>query len=118
MANATGIDMAVAVAEAGALGSYPCAALTDEKITEGVATLRARTKKPINLNFFCHTMPKPDQAEEQRWRARLADYYRVMGLDPAMPALVVAMALNPIDASTAALPASHALGMMKPGALV
>ena len=38
MANATAVDMAVAVAETGALGSYPCAALTDDKIAEDVAT--------------------------------------------------------------------------------
>ena len=29
MANACGVEMAVAVAEAGGLGSFPCAALTD-----------------------------------------------------------------------------------------
>ena len=34
MANATAVDMAVAVANAGGLGSYPCAALTDDKVTE------------------------------------------------------------------------------------
>ena len=31
MANATAVDMAVAVANAGGLGSFPCAALTDDK---------------------------------------------------------------------------------------
>jgi nitronate monooxygenase len=33
MANATAVDMAAAVAEAGALGSYPCAGLADDKIS-------------------------------------------------------------------------------------
>ena len=32
MANATAVDMAVAVANAGGLGSFPCAALTDDKV--------------------------------------------------------------------------------------
>jgi nitronate monooxygenase len=44
MANACGVDMAVAVAEAGGLGSFPCAALTDDKIGAGVAEIRSRTK--------------------------------------------------------------------------
>ena len=47
--------------------------------------VRAATKRPINVNFFCHTMPKADAEEDQRWRQRLADYYRELGLDPEMP---------------------------------
>ena len=86
MANATGIDMAVAVAEAGALGSYPCAALTDEKITEGVATLRARTKKPINLNFFCHHVAPADPERDAAWLNKLAPYYAELGAEtPKVP---------------------------------
>ena len=45
MANACGVDMAVAVAEAGGLGSFPCAGLTDDKVREGVAAIRSRTKR-------------------------------------------------------------------------
>src|SRR5206468_2737584 len=37
MANFAGVDMAVAVAEAGGLGSLPCAALTLDQIRAGVA---------------------------------------------------------------------------------
>ena len=37
MANAGGVDMAVAAAEAGGLGSFPCAGLTDDKVREGAA---------------------------------------------------------------------------------
>ncbi len=60
MANFAGVDMAVAVAEAGGLGSLPCAALEPDKIREGAAAFRSRTRKPINLNFFCHEEPAPD----------------------------------------------------------
>jgi nitronate monooxygenase len=86
MANATAIDMAVAVAESGALGSYPCAGLTDEKITEGVTTIRTRTKKPLNLNFFCHQVPPADAERDAGWLHRLAPYYRELGADtPSVP---------------------------------
>jgi nitronate monooxygenase len=86
MANATAVDMAVAVAETGALGSYPCAALTDDKIAEDVATIRARTNKPINLNFFCHQPPAGDAEREAAWLNKLAPYYAELGADtPKVP---------------------------------
>lgn len=86
MANATAVDMAAAVAEAGALGSYPCAGLTDDKIAEGVATIRARTKRPINLNFFCHQVAPPDPERDAAWLNKLAPYYREFGAEtPSVP---------------------------------
>ena len=65
-----------AAAEAGALGSLPCAMLNADQIREQMAKIRARTKKPINLNFFCHTPPVLNNAREARWRERLAPYYQ------------------------------------------
>lgn len=85
MAGAMDFELAAA-AEAGALGSLPCAMLTADEVREQAARIRARTKKPINLNFFCHTPPVPDNAREAAWRDRLAPYYRELGLDPAAAA--------------------------------
>jgi nitronate monooxygenase len=86
MANASGVDMAVAVAEAGGLGSFPCAALTDDKIRAGVAEIRARIQKPINLNFFCHQEPPADAVRDAAWLKRLAPYYAELGADaPPIP---------------------------------
>jgi nitronate monooxygenase len=87
MANSTAVDMAVAVAEAGGLGSFPCAGLSDEQISKGVATIRARTRKPINLNFFCHEQPERDPARETAWLERLAPYYRELGVEMPTPPL-------------------------------
>jgi nitronate monooxygenase len=84
MANWSGVDMAVAVAEAGGLGSFPCAGLSDDKVREGFAAIRSRTSKPINLNFFCHEEPERDLAGEAAWLERLSPYYRE--LDVEMPA--------------------------------
>jgi nitronate monooxygenase len=44
--------------------------------------IRAATSAPINVNFFCHTPPQPDDAREAAWRAILAPYYREFGIDP------------------------------------
>ncbi|MDQ7249835.1 NAD(P)H-dependent flavin oxidoreductase [Dongia sedimenti] len=101
MAGASTPEMAIAVSEAGGLGSLPCAQYDLAGARKALEQVRAATKRPINLNFFCHTMPKPDQAEEQRWRARLAVYYRELGLDPAMP--FPAGGRTPFDAAFCAL---------------
>ena len=86
MANATAVDMAVAVAEAGGLGSFPCAALADEKIGAGVAEIRSRTKRPINLNFFCHKPAPADAERDAAWLKRLAPYYAELGAEmPKVP---------------------------------
>jgi nitronate monooxygenase len=98
MANATAVDMAVAVAEAGGLGSYPCAALSDEKIGEGVATIRARTKKPINLNFFCHKPAPADAERDAAWLKRLAPYYAELGAE--MPKVPFKASIVPFTAAT------------------
>ena len=87
MANSSGVDMAVAVAEAGALGSFPCAGLTDDKVRDGLTAIRSRTSKPINLNFFCHAEPEQDIAREAAWLERLAPYYGELGAEMPKPPL-------------------------------
>ena len=74
--------LAAAVSNAGGLGSLPCAMLTPEGIRKELAALKAATKKPFNVNFFCHTPPAPDEARERAWRAKLAPFYREFGIDP------------------------------------
>lgn len=85
MAGAMDVDLAVAVAEGGGLASLPCAMLTPDKMREQVGQFRARTKRPINLNFFCHVAPVPNNAREHEWRERFKPYYRELGIDPAAP---------------------------------
>jgi nitronate monooxygenase len=85
MAGAMDWELVAAAAEAGALGSLPCAMLAPAQVREQVAKLRGRTNKPFNLNFFCHRPPASDGAAEAAWRARLAAYYVELGLDPQAP---------------------------------
>jgi nitronate monooxygenase len=85
VAGAMDWELAAAAAEAGALGSLPCAMLNADQVREQMGRIRAHTKKPINLNFFCHTPPVLSNAREARWRERLAPYYRELGIDPAAP---------------------------------
>jgi nitronate monooxygenase len=85
VAGAMDWELAAAAAQAGALGSLPCAMLNAAQVREQMAKIRGRTKKPINLNFFCHTPPVLSNAREARWRERLVPYYRELGIDPAAP---------------------------------
>lgn len=83
MAGVQGSAMAVAVSNAGGLGSLPCAMLTPEVLRSELQALTAQTTRPWNLNFFCHTPPVPDAAREARWRAALAPFHAEFGIDPA-----------------------------------
>jgi nitronate monooxygenase len=85
VAGAMDWELAAVAAEAGALGSLPCAMLSTDQIREQMSKIRARTKKPINLNFFCHAAPTLNNARETRWRETLAPYYRELAIDPAAP---------------------------------
>jgi nitronate monooxygenase len=85
MAGAMDFELAAAVAEGGGLASLPCAMLTPDRLREQVAKFRARTDKPVNLNFFCHTPPVLNNAREDAWRERLKPYYLELAIDPAAP---------------------------------
>src|SRR3954469_13889068 len=54
MAGSSDAELAIAVSEAGGLGSLPCAMLTPDQVVSAVNEIRLRTSRPINLNFFCH----------------------------------------------------------------
>lgn len=85
MAGLATSAMAAAVAEVGGLGSLGCAVLSADQIRAELSAIRRQTSKPINLNFFCHTSPATDPAQEAAWRGRLKSYYVELGLDPEMP---------------------------------
>jgi nitronate monooxygenase len=92
MAGVQGAALAVAVSNAGGLGSLPCAMLGAEAMRKELAGIRAQTAKPYNVNFFCHQPPQPDAAREAAWRTALAPYYAEFGIDanaiPAVPARI------------------------------
>lgn len=83
MAGVQAGALAAAVSEAGALGSLPCAMLTPETLRKEMDLIASRTRKPVNVNFFCHVPPRPDDAREKKWREALAPFYREQGIDPA-----------------------------------
>jgi nitronate monooxygenase len=85
MAGAMDAELVIAAAQGGALGSLPCALLSAEKAREEVNVIRQRVAAPINMNFFCHNPVDLDAQRETGWKARLAPYYKELGIDPAAP---------------------------------
>ncbi|MDB5633053.1 MAG: 2-nitropropane dioxygenase [Tardiphaga sp.] len=85
MAGTHDVDLVMAAAQGGALGSLPCAMLSADKAREQVNIFRQRVSAPINLNFFCHTAVDADIKREAGWKKRLSSYYSEFGLDPAAP---------------------------------
>ncbi|MFN3493191.1 MAG: NAD(P)H-dependent flavin oxidoreductase, partial [Hydrogenophaga sp.] len=81
MAGSQGAALAVAVCNAGGLGSLPCAMLSPEGLHQELTALTAGTSAPYNVNFFCHTPPVPDAQREAGWRQALAPFYAEAGLD-------------------------------------
>jgi nitronate monooxygenase len=87
--------LAIAVCNAGGLGSLPCAVLSPASMRGELERIRAQTNKPYNVNFFCHRPPVPSAERDAAWRAALAPYFREFGLD-----------LNPIPSSSGRAPFS------------
>lgn len=97
MAGVQDEELAIAVAEAGGLGSMPCALLSCDQLQHAMSRF-ASMAQPVNLNFFCHSMADPKPAQERRWREALAPYYRELDIDASEPA--TAGARRPIDEAT------------------
>ena len=81
MAGVQGSALAVAVSNAGGLGSLPCAMLSPDAMRNELTAIKAQTAKPFNVNFFCHSPPAPSAEREAVWRAMLSPYYTEFGLD-------------------------------------
>src|SRR5256885_4029574 len=82
MAGVQGSALAVAVSNAGGLGSLPCAMLGAEAMSAELSKIKSQTGKPFNVNFFCHAPPTPDAGREAVWRAALSPFYKKYGIDP------------------------------------
>lgn len=81
MAGVQDHRLAVAVSNAGGLGSLPAAMLSLDALKVELTQLSAKTDKPYNVNFFCHTPPVFSETREAAWRTALKPYYDELGLD-------------------------------------
>jgi len=105
MAGPGTAELAVAVSNAGGLGSLPCAQLSLEQTRSALEKIGRSTSKPLNLNFFCHSPPNIDAVRSLNWRARLAPYYLELGLDPEAP--IPSASRRPFDVDFCQLVEDH-----------
>jgi nitronate monooxygenase len=82
MAGAGGLEMAIAVSEAGGLGSLACAALDPSALRDLLASAGNRTGRTLNINFFAHPPAGQDKAADTAWAKGLAPFYERFGLHP------------------------------------
>lgn len=99
MAGAQGSAMAVAVSNAGGLGSLPAAMLSTDSLRSELGAIRAQCSKPFNVNFFCHSPPVTDPKREAEWLASLSGYYNEFGITPDQ--IPAAPGRNPFSAEAA-----------------
>ncbi|MGR5062036.1 NAD(P)H-dependent flavin oxidoreductase [Photobacterium sp. DNB22_13_2] len=81
MAGVQDSTLAIAVSEAGGLGSLPCGMLNIDQIVSEIKTIQSATSNPLNLNFFCHDMPSYNEARQLRWQHRLQPYFSELGVE-------------------------------------
>ncbi len=82
MAGASGIDMAVAVSDAGGLGSIAGAPMDAARLRAVLAEAERRTARPLNINFFAHTPSVAGAERNAGWLRRLGPYYREADVSP------------------------------------
>jgi nitronate monooxygenase len=63
MAGSAFSDMVAAVSEAGGLGSLACALLSVDQASRELETIRRKTSRPLNVNFFCHQPTRKNELE-------------------------------------------------------
>ena len=80
MAGVQGSGLAIAVSQAGGLGSLPCAMLTADMIQAELTAITTNTTNPFNVNFFCHMQPQISAEREATWRTALQPYFTEYGI--------------------------------------
>ena len=82
MAGAQDSALAIAVSQAGGLGSLPAAMLDASTLRRELQALQD-CGLPYNVNFFCHETPPHTVLAEAEWQRTLQPYYQEFGIDPS-----------------------------------
>jgi len=82
MANAGSTALAIAVAQAGGIGSLPAASWSVDELRDSIKQVRTADPSGLDpiVNFFAHQSPKRSSAEDLRWLEALAPLYEAEGI--------------------------------------
>jgi nitronate monooxygenase len=86
MAGFSGVELAIAVAQAGGLGSLPAAMLTSEQLAAQIDEFRGATAAPVNLNFFCHAEVEVSRVRLEAWTRLVSRFDPEFDVDRSEPA--------------------------------
>lgn len=81
MAGVSTPQLAAAVSNAGALGSISVGAATPEQAAEMIAKTQLLTRKPFNVNVFCHAPAVRNAGTEAAWIARFSGLFAQYGAE-------------------------------------
>jgi nitronate monooxygenase len=79
MAGVSTPELAVAVSNAGALGSISIGASTVPQARQMIEATQTLTTRPFNVNVFCHQPPQRAPGTESAWLAHLTPLFRSIG---------------------------------------
>ena len=82
MAGVSTPQLAAAVSNAGALGSIAIGASSLEAARAMIRKTRSLTRKPFNVNLFCHRPAVPDPERERGWLEHLRPFFDEFGAEP------------------------------------
>ncbi len=82
MAGVSTPEMAVAVSNAGGVGSIGVGSVDADATRQMITAVRARTGRPFQVNVFCHKPAVADAAREASWLARLGPDFARYGAKP------------------------------------
>jgi nitronate monooxygenase len=117
MAGASFDAMAVAVSEAGGMGSLAAAGVAPDEMGAVVDAIRARTDAPFGVNLLMARPASPEPAQVDAALARLAPWYAELGLEvPDHPNRYAQDFNAQLDALTRAAPpvASFSFSILTP----
>lgn len=75
MAGVQDSKLAIAVCQENAIGSLPCAMLSNEQIEQEIRKIQQASDTPFNVNFFAHQSPNYDETMHQNWLNTLQKFY-------------------------------------------
>lgn len=101
MAGVQDSRLAIAVCEAGGVGSLPCAMLNLTQIEEQITKIRSQTQGIFNVNFFAHQSTDYTPQMQEKWYQAVKPYYQEFNL--TQNDIASTGGRNPFDKATAEL---------------
>lgn len=81
MAGSSTPELAISVSNAGGVGSLGAAMLNMDDLKSQCQTIKNKTNRSFNVNFFVHALPKQNLQKENNFRKLLQPAYEAVGLD-------------------------------------